>query len=80
MTMIESSDETADLELFYQNAEAIYRRLGATKRADYCAKKGRGLASTTKPEQMPITACIKVGRNDSCPCGSGKKYKKCCGC
>ena len=22
---------------------------------------------------------IKVGRNDDCPCGSGKKYKKCCG-
>ncbi len=22
----------------------------------------------------------KVGRNDPCPCGSGKKYKKCCGC
>ncbi|NLB42271.1 MAG: hypothetical protein GX815_08430 [Clostridiales bacterium] len=21
----------------------------------------------------------KVGRNDQCPCGSGKKYKKCCG-
>ena len=21
----------------------------------------------------------KVGRNDDCPCGSGKKYKKCCG-
>jgi len=21
----------------------------------------------------------KVGRNDECPCGSGKKYKKCCG-
>jgi SWIM/SEC-C metal-binding protein len=21
----------------------------------------------------------KVGRNDSCPCGSGKKFKKCCG-
>nr|WP_279289028.1 SEC-C metal-binding domain-containing protein [Anaerosolibacter carboniphilus] len=21
---------------------------------------------------------IKVGRNDLCPCGSGKKYKKCC--
>jgi uncharacterized protein len=20
-----------------------------------------------------------VGRNDACPCGSGKKYKKCCG-
>lgn len=24
-------------------------------------------------------ADIKVGRNDPCPCGSGKKYKKCCG-
>lgn len=22
---------------------------------------------------------VKVGRNDPCPCGSGKKYKKCCG-
>lgn len=25
------------------------------------------------------TKVIKVGRNDPCPCGSGKKYKKCCG-
>jgi preprotein translocase subunit SecA len=25
------------------------------------------------------TAAQKVGRNDPCPCGSGKKYKKCCG-
>jgi preprotein translocase subunit SecA len=28
----------------------------------------------------PVTrSSIKVGRNDPCPCGSGKKYKKCCG-
>ncbi len=27
----------------------------------------------------PIAAQKKVGRNDPCPCGSGKKYKKCCG-
>ena len=26
----------------------------------------------------PIVMDRKVGRNDSCPCGSGKKYKKCC--
>lgn len=26
----------------------------------------------------PRTAAAKVGRNDPCPCGSGKKYKKCC--
>jgi len=27
----------------------------------------------------PLVAGPKVGRNDPCPCGSGKKYKKCCG-
>lgn len=27
----------------------------------------------------PVVAAPKVGRNDLCPCGSGKKYKKCCG-
>jgi preprotein translocase subunit SecA len=27
----------------------------------------------------PVRAGAKVGRNDLCPCGSGKKYKKCCG-
>jgi preprotein translocase subunit SecA len=26
-----------------------------------------------------VRAAPKVGRNDSCPCGSGKKHKKCCG-
>jgi HEAT repeat protein len=27
----------------------------------------------------PVVATVKTGRNDPCPCGSGKKYKKCCG-
>ena len=29
--------------------------------------------------QQPIVKGASVGRNDPCPCGSGKKYKKCCG-
>ncbi|WP_419781478.1 YchJ family protein [Maridesulfovibrio sp.] len=29
--------------------------------------------------QQPIKKDKKVGRNEPCPCGSGKKYKKCCG-
>lgn len=29
--------------------------------------------------QTPITTGPRIGRNDDCPCGSGKKYKKCCG-
>jgi len=33
-----------------------------------------------EPAQTPMVhAAPKVGRNDPCPCGSGKKYKKCCG-
>ncbi len=28
--------------------------------------------------QQPYTNEHKIGRNDPCPCGSGKKYKKCC--
>ena len=27
----------------------------------------------------PVRSGPKVGRNDPCPCGSGKKYKQCCG-
>lgn len=27
----------------------------------------------------PYVRDVKIGRNDPCPCGSGKKYKKCCG-
>jgi preprotein translocase subunit SecA len=30
-------------------------------------------------KQRPVRVAEKVGRNDPCPCGSGKKYKKCCG-
>ncbi|MDO6428894.1 SEC-C metal-binding domain-containing protein [Thalassotalea sp. 1_MG-2023] len=32
------------------------------------------------PPQAPLTrAAPKVGRNDPCICGNGRKYKKCCG-
>jgi hypothetical protein len=39
-----------------------------------------GLAPVFSAEQEePLPEPPKVGRNDPCPCGSGKKYKKCCG-
>ena len=48
--------------------------------------EGRGAmgggATTQEAPQKPRTVkreTPKVGRNDPCPCGSGKKYKKCCG-
>ena len=39
----------------------------------------RGESFPPFPGQQPFTANTKVGRNDPCPCGSGKKYKHCCG-
>ena len=36
-------------------------------------------AGTEKAKPKVKTAAEKVGRNDPCPCGSGKKYKQCCG-
>ena len=35
------------------------------------------LAKAYRKSQMAVSS--KVGRNDPCPCGSGKKYKNCCG-
>ena len=36
-------------------------------------------AGERQPVQQVVRGSAKVGRNDPCPCGSGKKYKKCCG-
>lgn len=36
-------------------------------------------AQTQSQVTQPIHAEKKIGRNDPCPCGSGKKYKNCCG-
>ena len=35
-------------------------------------------AGEAPPQAEPFKSSKKVGRNDPCPCGSGKKYKKCC--
>ena len=34
---------------------------------------------TAEQSKKPAKSAAKVGRNDPCPCGSGKKYKNCCG-
>ncbi|HOK90550.1 MAG TPA: preprotein translocase subunit SecA [Candidatus Hydrogenedentes bacterium] len=40
---------------------------------------GPGSSTGTAEKRQPVRAAPKVGPNDPCPCGSGKKYKKCCG-
>lgn len=54
--------------------KALRSRYNEVKRASKeIIKKS---ASKEKEEALPN---VKIGRNDPCPCGSGKKYKKCCG-
>jgi uncharacterized protein YchJ len=36
-------------------------------------------ASEAASKSKPVRGGPKVGRNDPCPCNSGKKYKQCCG-
>ncbi len=38
-----------------------------------------GLTREAPKKKEPVMATKRVGRNDPCPCGSGKKYKHCCG-
>ena len=57
--------------------EDLTRSIERKKERELAAMQfGGGDASTS---QQPIIKGAKVGRNDPCPCGSGKKYKKCCG-
>ncbi len=42
-------------------------------------KTVRRPAQPQKPKGVTISGKEKIGRNDPCPCGSGKKYKNCCG-
>jgi uncharacterized protein YecA (UPF0149 family) len=37
-----------------------------------------GKAHAASVKAAPAKAAVKVGRNDPCPCGSGKKFKQCC--
>ena len=43
------------------------------------AKETGTTSSDTPAKKQPVKNGKKPGRNDPCPCGSGKKYKKCCG-
>jgi preprotein translocase subunit SecA len=63
-------------ELRKQHEEELERQLEAYKRAQEEAEREAEMAQQKKT----ITRSqVKVGRNDPCPCGSGKKYKHCHG-
>jgi preprotein translocase subunit SecA len=69
----EIRENTVRTVLFFQIQSAPVARKAA-------AKAIQAGADGEKPKQQPVrNAAPKVGANAPCPCGSGKKYKNCCG-
>ena len=71
-------DETVVVTAAYEQRRALEADLGAFEQAVASGTAhADGLAVTGKPETL-VHRADKTGRNDPCPCGSGKKFKKCC--
>ncbi|MFA6715476.1 MAG: preprotein translocase subunit SecA [Victivallaceae bacterium] len=74
-----------DFESMLENMpqEEIHRLFGQFDESEFTGEDpGTILTDDDAAEAIPVTFrrnAPKVGRNDPCPCGSGKKYKKCCG-
>ncbi len=66
----EVQKESMPQNVQYKGAEENLSQFAATE------EKGTNQEATP---QKPLVNKNKVGRNDPCPCGSGKKYKNCCG-
>jgi len=68
-------------QTLHQSASAFG---GGTTTASTNAAQGKpsdvvSEAAAAQEKARPVRTGPKVGRNDPCPCGSGKKYKQCCG-
>jgi hypothetical protein len=59
--------------------EAPFDIAGDGRVAEATAWWGDFREGTAAPPAEPYKAPPKVGRNEPCPCESGRKYKKCCG-
>jgi len=79
-------DETSNVELrinfdklYYNMLEARAEWLYKLEEWDKILTKERRKEIKKEFDKTRIAVSNKVGRNAPCPCGSGKKYKKCCG-
>lgn len=86
-TNFEEFDESSQVELDIDLEKLYYNMLAAD--ADYLYTLPQWNVILSEEKRAEITKAYKksktvvkgkkIGRNDPCPCGSGKKYKKCCG-
>ena len=68
-------EDVRDREDVLMRAAEVYEELGQNEKAKELEKEEKLLKRRLR---APVKA-VKIGRNEPCPCGSGKKYKKCCG-
>ena len=71
-------------QTLHQNTSAFGGGAPSAPQADASQRKASDVVSEAadaqaKAKAKPVRTGPKVGRNDPCPCGSGKKYKNCCG-
>lgn len=84
---VEELDEESDIEIII-DFEKLYKKMVEYKAEHlYSLKEWDNIFDEEKRKELykeqktarTVVKEPKVGRNDPCPCGSGKKYKKCCG-
>lgn len=79
-TLIAIARNDSDLDSMAINAfqDRAVAELSATVESLYAARAGSDAGAGAGPGAAGAAVPAKVGRNDRCPCGSGKKYKVCC--
>lgn len=75
-------NELGELVTAFESAKPMARKIVARHYEDM-KKEGKRILQAERCKKVvtnkAISPFVTVGRNESCPCGSGKKYKKCCG-
>jgi preprotein translocase subunit SecA len=70
----EGKERKTDMSRMASNKEVI-----ESAGTDYAANEQDYYNPSAPIKQEPLRSEPKIGRNDPCPCGSGKKYKQCHG-
>ena len=70
-------DIRPDDESHVENVRPVHP--GSSGGAELQPEENGDVAVAEEPKRRPVRVGQKVGRNDPCPCGSGKKYKHCHG-
>ncbi len=83
---LEKLTEASEIDIKIDFKKLLYNMHGAKANWLYLLEEWSGVLSEEERDEIKkqfnrdhTAVSQKVGRNDPCPCGSGKKYKKCCG-